>query len=237
MDYFKKYFQESRTPLYSLLITTPLLIIYESLLYRLNRSDITGIRNAADVLIRRIFHHFDIYGFYIVGVIIFVSMFLAFYFRFQRNKSVHLNLNFFVLMVVESLVYAFVLVMVMNRSSYLLSSPSQFNTHSQLVVMAIGAGIYEEFVFRFIMISAGLFFFNKLLKWEKNPSKIASIILAALLFSLFHYIGRFGEAFQIKSFLLRAIAGLLLSIIYIFRGYGITAYTHILYDLILIYIF
>jgi membrane protease YdiL (CAAX protease family) len=51
------------------------------------------------------------------------------------------------------------------------------------------------------------------------------------LFSAFHYIGPFGDPLQLPSFTFRFIAGLILTGLYLARGYGITAYTHSLYDL------
>ncbi len=55
--------------------------------------------------------------------------------------------------------------------------------------------------------------------------------LGALLFAAFHYIGPFGDPLQLPSFVFRFIAGLILTGLYFARGYGITAYTHSLYDL------
>ncbi|MCF7886115.1 MAG: CPBP family intramembrane metalloprotease [Candidatus Marinimicrobia bacterium] len=235
MKLLKNYFKNSRSPLYSLILIAPLLVVYEFLLFRLNKSDIEGIRNGADVLVRRIFHYFNIYGFYLVGFIIFVSIFLAYYYRIKKEKSIKIHFNFFPLMIAESCIYALGLLLLLQKSGSILVKPIILNTKYQLFIMALGAGIYEELVFRVIMISAGIFFFNKLLRWNITTSKILSIICAALLFSLFHYIGPLGDSFQMKSFLLRSMAGLLLSIIYIFRGYGITAYTHTIYDLIIIF--
>ena len=55
----------------------------------------------------------------------------------------------------------------------------------------------------------------------------------ALIFSLFHYIGPFGDTFTLSSFTFRAIAGLVFSAMYLVRGLGITAWCHALYDVFL----
>jgi hypothetical protein len=57
--------------------------------------------------------------------------------------------------------------------------------------------------------------------------------LGALIFSAFHYIGPFGDRFTLASFTFRAVAGLLFSGLYVLRGFGITAWTHALYDVFL----
>ena len=61
----------------------------------------------------------------------------------------------------------------------------------------------------------------------------ALAILAALLFSAFHYIGPYGDAWALQSFLFRALAGLAFSVLFLVRGFGVTAWTHALYDIFL----
>jgi len=51
-----------------------------------------------------------------------------------------------------------------------------------------------------------------------------------LLFSAFHYIGPFGEPLRLESFVFRTLAGIAFSALYLTRGFGITAWTHALYD-------
>ena len=61
-------------------------------------------------------------------------------------------------------------------------------------------------------------------------SAAVAVVLSALIFSAFHYIGPFGDILALPSFLFRAIGGLLFSLIYVLRGFGIVAWTHALYD-------
>jgi hypothetical protein len=58
--------------------------------------------------------------------------------------------------------------------------------------------------------------------------------LGALIFSAFHYIGPFGDPLRLDSFVFRTIAGVAFSALYVFRGFGITAWTHALYDVIVL---
>jgi hypothetical protein len=57
-----------------------------------------------------------------------------------------------------------------------------------------------------------------------------AVIVGALVFSAFHYIGPLGEPFRLESFVFRTLAGLAFSAMYLTRGFGITAWTHALYD-------
>ena len=51
-----------------------------------------------------------------------------------------------------------------------------------------------------------------------------------ILFSAFHYVGPLGEPMRLESFVFRSLAGLAFSALYLTRGFGITAWTHALYD-------
>jgi hypothetical protein len=57
--------------------------------------------------------------------------------------------------------------------------------------------------------------------------------VGALIFSAFHYIGPYGDRLTLGSFAFRTVAGILFSSLYLLRGFGITAWTHALYDVFL----
>ena len=58
-------------------------------------------------------------------------------------------------------------------------------------------------------------------------------VLGAVIFSAFHYIGPLGDTLELGSFTFRMVAGLLLSGLFLARGFGIAAWTHALYDVFL----
>ena len=70
----------------------------------------------------------------------------------------------------------------------------------------------------------------RLLGWTPRAAGVAACLLGALIFSAFHYIGAYGDPFQLGSFTFRFLAGLVFSGLYLTRGFGITAWTHALYD-------
>jgi hypothetical protein len=69
--------------------------------------------------------------------------------------------------------------------------------------------------------------------WKPVASGVFATIIGAFIFSAFHYIGPFGDPLELNSFVFRTVSGLLLSALYLLRGFGITAWTHALYDVIL----
>ena len=140
-------------------------------------------------------------------------------------------------MFLESLIYGSLLGLVVGSLTGALLTPQDIHFSQSKInslVLNLGAGIYEEFVFRFLFLSA-IFFILK--KTTKNKLVIysAAILLSSLLFSFFHYLEPFNEPFKINSFLFRFIAGGVFSIIFILRGYGIAAYSHSLYNILLMF--
>ena len=102
--------------------------------------------------------------------------------------------------------------------------------HTQLVV-SLGAGIYEELLFRVVVVGALMWGSRRLLRAGRGLAAGIAVVVSALVFSAFHYVGAFGDTFTVASFTYRAIAGVAFSVLYVTRGFGITAWTHALYDL------
>jgi hypothetical protein len=138
-------------------------------------------------------------------------------------------------MLAESLVYSLVFGAIVSAvTSLLLAHPFPLSRSAQILV-SLGAGIYEEFVFRVLLLAGLVFLLHRLLCLQLRLAYGVAAVLGAALFSAFHYIGPFGEALQLPSFVFRFVAGLMLTALYLARGYGITAYTHSLYDLWIIF--
>jgi membrane protease YdiL (CAAX protease family) len=224
------YFQLSRSPAYSLAFAIPLLLAYESLALLLNQSDLYGIRNSADVFLKLLLTYVGIHGFFGFGAAMIVALLL---FRLVGGmpRLGRLRPSVLVCMLGESLVYSLVFGAVVSALVHaLLSQPLSLSRPAQILV-SLGAGIYEEFVFRVLLLGILVFVLHRLLRVQGVLAYGLAALLGAALFSGFHYIGPFGEPFRIPSFLFRFIAGLVLTGLYYARGYGITAYTHSLYDL------
>ena len=98
-------------------------------------------------------------------------------------------------------------------------------------VMYIGAGIYEEVLFRLILC-AGL---ARLINFVLIPRVVAvpmAMIASSILFSLAHYAPGNAEAFQQSRFLFRVFAGMFFALLFWWRGFGVAAGSHAAYDVI-----
>jgi hypothetical protein len=100
-------------------------------------------------------------------------------------------------------------------------------------MVSLGAGIYEELLFRVLLVSGLMLLARRGLGWSRRAAGIFAVVAGALIFSAFHYVGTYGDRFALGSFAFRAVAGLLFSGLYVLRGFGITAWTHALYDVFL----
>ena len=112
------------------------------------------------------------------------------------------------------------------------SIPPTLNTAAiGQVVTYVGAGIYEEVLFRLALF--GLL--TTVLTIAQVPARTAVIlaaVTAATLFAAAHHVGPHGEPIDGFNFLFRVLAGLYFTALYQFRGFGIAVGAHACYDVL-----
>ena len=227
------YFFTSRSSFYSFLFTIPLFFVYEISILFLSKDDIIVVRNGADFLMRNILESFDIYGLYALGFVFFSGFALSFIFFIKADKKKELKSNFLFFMFIESVLWSFILYLMLSKFMLVLMNPMG-KMILQQVTLAIGAGIYEEFLFRVLLIAGLTRLLGFIFLWKQLSRKIVALIISGGIFSAFHFMGEYGDFFSMELFLLRFFAGIILGVLYLFRGFGITAYTHSIYDLIVL---
>jgi hypothetical protein len=243
---FPEYWRDTRSPRYSLTFALPLLVLYEVLAFSLSRGEITGVRNGADVLLKSLFvtlggpNGVTVFGALLVG-----GGAAMVWRDYRRSGSI--RPRYFAWMALESITYALVfgtvvgtltvllvpgMALIGNASRLAVGSLAQFSFPTQLMI-SLGAGIYEELLFRVLLVGGLAWIGSKVLGLRRSAAGLLAVALGALIFAAFHYIGPYGESFELGSFTFRAVAGLLFSGLYLLRGFGITAWTHALYDVFL----
>ncbi len=234
------YWALSRRPKYSLLFALPLLVLYELLALALSGSAMAGVRNGADVLLKSLFLTFGGR----TGLLVFGALILgtgAWLVWRDRKSGGPIRWGVFGGMAVESLAYASVLgVVTATLTALLLGGVLPFAVGqfeglglASQVMISLGAGLYEELLFRVVLVGALAWAARRLLGSPLAAAAVATLV-GALVFSAFHYIGPYGDALELSSFAFRAVAGVLFSTLYLLRGFGIAAWTHALYDLMLV---
>ena len=231
-----QYLTVSKSPLYSFIFTLPLFLLYEVGIFLISSRDIDQLRNGADVLMRQVLESFGIYGMYGFGGTFLIGFLIAFIRQKKNLRTSEIESRFLLIMLFESIVWATLLVIMMIKIPTFLSLSNEDHLIQQ-VVLAIGAGIYEEFVFRVLLISGLAILFGLIFNWGELGKTFLSVIISSAIFSIFHFFGSYGDTFSFPLFFVRFFAGIFLAMIYIFRGFGITAYAHSIYDLfVLVYI-
>ncbi|MDD2715689.1 MAG: CPBP family glutamic-type intramembrane protease [Candidatus Wallbacteria bacterium] len=225
LSILKTYWQESKRLSYSFLMALPLLLVYEFETLKLNNSDIEGFRNLADLVIKQMFAFFGIKGHLAVAFMLCLILLLV----YRKEKDQQIRPGFFIFMILESFVYAVLLAPAIEKLHHYLALSQRVQFAS-----CLGAGIYEEFLFRVVFFSG---IFCLLCKVIKQPWLVfvLSLMSSSAAFAGFHYFGSYGEPFALGSFIYRLLAGVLLCLLYYFRGFGIASYTHTIYNLLVLY--
>ncbi len=234
------YWAKTRAPRHSLTFALPLLLLYEAVAYLLSGDAIAGVRNGADVLLKSAFlflggrHGLTVFAVVLIGI--------GAYLVLKDRKNGPIEPRLYWGMLAESLLYAVILggvastltAVLLGRLSFALAAGAfdQFGFATQIMI-SLGAGLYEELVFRVLLVSGLAWVATRLLGWSPRAGAVTAAVVGALIFSAFHYIGPYGDPFQIESFTFRAVAGLLFSGLYLTRGFGIAAWSHALYDVVL----
>jgi hypothetical protein len=237
------YWEASRAPRYSLLFALPLLLLYQALAAAVSAGPRGGVRNGADVLLQNIFVSLAGSRGPLVFMICLIGGGLWLVAKDMRANGRRLSAPVFGTMLAESVGLALVFgVVVGGLTAALLGAPpplaapaaAQELDRGTILMLSIGAGIYEELLFRVVLVGALAWAAHRVVGWRPPVAGAVATVGGALLFSAFHYVGPYGDALEIYSFVFRTIAGLFFSALYLLRGFGITAWTHALYDVFLL---
>ena len=196
------YWRSTRSPLYSFLFTIPLFLIYEIGIFLTSSDDMFVLRNGADALMRQILATFGITGLYWVGVIFFIGFIITFILQRKYWEQTQIHSDYFLLMMVESVVWSVLIYFLMTNVYLLLMNPTG-SMLVQQVTLAVGAGIYEEFLFRVLLIAGISVILGFIFQWSDKSRNWAAMVIAAGIFSSFHFIGEYGDFFSFNIFMIR----------------------------------
>ncbi len=102
------------------------------------------------------------------------------------------------------------------------------------MALGIGAGVYEELVFRLVLISVLMMIGVDLLGLSRTKTAVVAILFSAVAFAAHHHQPFGAELFNMQHFLFRSMAGLYLAVVFWYRGYGLAAGCHAAYNAALI---
>lgn len=233
------YWEISRTPLTSLVFSMPLVLAYEGGVLLLGRG---SPRNGADVWLRQMLDLLGFGSYFLLPLLTALGLVAWHHMAHDRWRF---SPTVLLAMAAECLLWAFLLIGIARLQERLW--PLAIAATGGILPLAAaegplmgllaqfvgycGAGLYEEVLFRLLMLPAVIWLLKK---WGLAPAVACgwSVVFTSVLFSAAHYVGPLGDAFTPYSFTFRAVAGAFFSLVFLLRGFGIAAGTHAAYDVL-----
>ena len=226
---------DPRNLLTSLVLVFPLFLIYQvGVLFTL------PVLNGADFLTVLLFRNLGLSTSAYLGYTAAVAVAFAIAVAVLRRRQ-HFNPRLIVPVFVESAIYALtmgsLIVFVMTRAFGIspqlaggegLIAQQGFGTR---FVMSLGAGVYEETVFRLGIMTGVAALLEKVAGLRRWLSFTFALLVSSVLFSAMHHIPPYGDPLHLGVFVFRVLAGAIFGVIFWFRGFAVVVYTHALYDL------
>jgi hypothetical protein len=233
--YHGGYLAATRHPWPCLWFLFPLLVAYEAGVLWLGGAGPETLRNGADTWLRWGLEAFGLHQLYWAPVLV-VVVFLGWSWLRLWDRPVRL-FGVCAGMVFESVALALGLWglndglgPLLDRLGIRMSVAAEGKTLGQMVTF-VGAGIYEEVLFRLVLF----FVLGLLLRQIGVPRLLAALLTtaaSALLFAAAHHVGPYGEPFDIRTFFFRTLAGCYFALIYLLRGFGVAVGSHACYDVL-----
>lgn len=235
------YWNASRAPRYSLLFALPLFVLYELLAAIVGEAH--QVRNGAEAIMRLFVDGVAgrwgplVFGAALIGGSLWLVV------RDWRRSAAPMRASIFVGMAAESTLLASIfgtavalVTAQLLRPVLALSAAAQVTSLGvgERLMLSLGAGLYEELLFRVVLVTVVAALARRVLGAGPRAAAAIAVLGSALLFSAAHYIGPYGDPLALGSFTFRFVAGLFFSALYVLRGFGITAWTHALYDVFLL---
>ena len=227
------YWEESARPLVSLIFVIPLLAIYEIGVVLLGPQ---ALRNGVDVWLRTFLEAIG-FGQYLLLPVLTICFLLGWHHMKRQRWTV--TPRVLPLMLLESAIlgllllgFAHWLAAVMDLEVAAGTEPALPSEIVRQMIAYAGAGIYEELLFRLILIPV-LWQVLAMFGVQKVPAAIGAVLLSSLIFSAVHYdfVTAAGDSFEWYSFTFRFLAGVVFACLFAFRGFGIAAVTHALFNM------
>lgn len=109
------------------------------------------------------------------------------------------------------------------------ADPSQ----TSQIMLALGAGLYEEMLFRLVLITMIHFLVSDVLGFSETKGFLVGLFVSAIAFAWHHdKIFALDGSLDFRMAFFYFLAGMYFGILYLMRGLGIAVGVHLLYDLL-----
>lgn len=242
------YFERSQRPLHALVMLAPLLVVYEVGVAMLNHGA-PGEHIRARSLLQLFLDQFGPAGEYLPGLTVVVVLLV---WHLVGRYPWRFDWRLYLAMAAESVALAIPILMfalilgrqqapltaeatgrvgaaVTDALPWLLAGQQAVGNWWAEMIYSVGAGIYEELVFRLMAIALLHFLLVDLIKLDNLTGSVIAIVCAAVLFAAYHF-NSVAEVTPVR-FLFFTLAGIYLGGIFALRGFGIVVAVHMFYDI------
>jgi len=212
------------------------MIIYEGGVLAFGGDDPNTLRNGADAWMRWGLERYGLGQMWAAPLFVVTILIIRTAVNWTDRPTEPLAVSFG--MMIESLLFAVGLWAIAHNFEPLLRSwdvPTAnvgFHTPAaEQVITYVGAGIYEEVLFRLGLFTVLCFLLRLVLIPKLIAIPLAGIV-AALIFAAAHHVGQNGEEVVAAKFLFRTLAGLYFTALFVTRGFGVAVGAHAGYDIL-----
>lgn len=232
----------STRPLHILAFLSPLILLYElgSFLYLSDSHGAMIETIRAWKILSGFFEAFGVVGFYLPGVAL-ATVLLIWHF-FERDRTA-VRPVVLAGMAMESVGWVLPLLMLTVLLQRALAGDAPLPpaagappqallemTWQARLTISLGAGLYEELLFRMILIAVVHFLAVDLFRLGEAAGRTAAILVSAGAFALYHDVGAPAGGIDAAALLYFLLAGVYFAVLYLFRGFGIVVGVHAMFD-------
>ncbi|MFB6247400.1 MAG: type II CAAX prenyl endopeptidase Rce1 family protein [Salinibacter sp.] len=229
----RAYHRVTRSATYGVWSALPLFVLYEAMIVAVNTGASAAVRVGAEVWLKDLLSVTGARGGLLLVLIAALAAGTAYV--IDRDRRIPMRGRYFAGMLLESVVYAVVVALLVSNlvaGLFAAAPPPGGDLWTQLA-LSVGAGLYEELLFRVLLVG-GLALLLRPLFENATAGYLLAALVGAALFSLAHYVGPLGDPFALPSFTFRFAFGLALNVLFLGRGFGVAAWTHALYDVMVV---
>ena len=228
------YLHQSELPLTSLAFLLPLIVVYEIGTRYFTTAALHGREQQiiAFTMLQRFFRLFGVNGQHLPALAV-GTILLAWHLARQDRWQVQFST--LVGMAAESILLALPLIALSRELARYFPLAALSSTTKDVMIMSLGAGVYEELVFRLALFAILSLIVKDTLRLRPAWSSLWVVVLSSVAFAGYHYLSPL-EHFQWRSFLFRTAAGTYFGLLFLFRGFGITAGSHAAYDILILFL-
>ncbi len=251
-----EYWRLSTRPLHILVFLLPMLVLYE-----VGAALCAPSRIAAESLMRELFEMFGASALFAPPIAL-VTILLVWHVLIRDRWRIHAH----VLpgMLIESVAWALPLVVLSAALGKAMGSSAHTALHAgglgfpalaaadlhdlpwqARLTVAVGAGLYEEMLFRLVGIAFLHFIIKDLLGAGEKRANILAVAGAALAFAMYHGLTQPGFTWTLDGLahavdwrlaIFTFVGGFYLGAVYVTRGFGIVVATHCLFDVVALFL-